>query len=221
LIVLYRFRNRKEYLNIGLDGNVIKDIWGLDFKKLEKLITNKTKLLIINSPHNPTGKIFSQEELERISELVLRHPNLYVISDEVYEHIIFDEYKALPRIANIKGMWDRTLTIMSAGKTFSATGVRIGWGIGPKHLIQAMHALHQYNTFCAYEPIQEAIGECLDEANKPYLGESNYYIWLRKHYENTRNYFIKNLAESMNDKFSFWLPEGGYFVISDIKKSNN
>jgi aspartate/methionine/tyrosine aminotransferase len=100
--------------------------WKLDVEELKASINSKTRAIIINTPHNPLGKVFSKKELEDISEVVLAHKDLYVISDEVYEWIVFGDAKH-ESIASIEGMWDRTITISSAGKTFSCTGWKVGW----------------------------------------------------------------------------------------------
>jgi len=210
-----KLRELSEYSNLGKPGLKLDDSWKLDFDKLKKSVSNKTKLIIINSPHNPSGKVFTQEELEQIADIISPYPNLFLLSDEVYEHMIYDDIKKLPRFANVKGMWDRTISIMSAGKIFSATGTRIGWGIGPQKLIHAVFACNQYNSFCLYGPLQQTIADCLDQAMSPYNGEENYYVWLRKHYENNRNYFLKKLAEC-GKGLKFWLPQGGYVVVCDI-----
>ena len=214
-IIPSKLRDLSEYKNLGNGPNKIDDSWKLDFNKLKASITDKTKLLVLNTPHNPTGKIFTQDELEQIAEIISPFPNLYVLADEVYEHMIYDNCKVLPRFANVKGMWDRTISIMSAGKIFSATGTRIGWGIGPKKLVHAINSCNQYNSFCLYGPLQQTIADCLDTALTPYMGEETYYAWLRKHYENNRNYFCKTLAES-GLGLKFWLPQGGYVVVCDI-----
>ena len=108
--------------------------WTLDLAELEAALTERTKLLVLNTPHNPTGKVFSAAELEGIAHIVRKYPRLVVMSDEVYEFMTFD---GMPhaRISALPGMFDRTLSIHSAGKTFSATGWRIGYVIGPAPLI--------------------------------------------------------------------------------------
>ena len=108
--------------------------WTLDLSELEAALSERTKLLVLNTPHNPTGKVFSAAELEGIAHIVRKYPRLVVMSDEVYEFMTFD---GLPhaRISALPGMFDRTLSIHSAGKTFSATGWRIGYVIGPAPLI--------------------------------------------------------------------------------------
>jgi aspartate/methionine/tyrosine aminotransferase len=80
--------------------------------------------------------------------------NVIVVMDEVYEHMVYDDYTTLPRMSNIPGMWDKTISIMSSGKIFSTTGIRLGWAIAPKKLIDHINAIHQYNSFCLYDPIQ-------------------------------------------------------------------
>lgn len=105
-------------------GVISSDDWKLDEKEFEKLFNHKTKILILNTPHNPLGKVFTLEELEMISEMCKKY-DVLVISDEVYEHMVF-EPKSHIRINTLPGMWERTLTIGSAGKTFSATGWKLG-----------------------------------------------------------------------------------------------
>jgi len=223
-----KHRNNSEFkLNYSLDENnyynsindpnlnLIKDEWKIDYDLLRSKINSKTKLLIINTPNNPTGKILSEEDLDLIIDIVKDYPNLYILSDEVYEHMIFDDYKYLPRIAT--KLFDRTISIMSGGKIFSATGVRVGWAIGPTNLIKQISSVHQYSSFCLFEPIQNTIADCLDAANNPYKGFSNYYEWLRVHYANRRNFFINQIPNIHYFKDSnFFVPEGGYFAVLDI-----
>jgi kynurenine--oxoglutarate transaminase/cysteine-S-conjugate beta-lyase/glutamine--phenylpyruvate transaminase len=123
------------------------EFFTLDLDELASKITTKTKVLILNTPHNPTGKIFNIDELEGIANLVSNYPNLIVLSDEVYQHLLFDKKKE-PHIsiATVNGgqIWDQTLTMSSAGKTFSCTGWKVGWAIGPAHLIKAITAVQQW-----------------------------------------------------------------------------
>jgi kynurenine--oxoglutarate transaminase/cysteine-S-conjugate beta-lyase/glutamine--phenylpyruvate transaminase len=116
----------------------------LDLDELEAAITDKTRVLLINTPHNPTGKMFSRKELEGIAAIVKRHPAVTVFSDEVYEWIVFDpENEPHISMASLPGMFDRTLTMSSSGKTFSCTGWKVGWAIGPPHLVKAVSAVQQ------------------------------------------------------------------------------
>lgn len=200
---------------------IIKNDWKIDLEKLEKSFTDKTRLLILNTPNNPTGKILSYQELNEIAKIVKKYSNVVVVVDEVYEHMIFDLYTELPRMANVEGMWDRTISIMSPGKFFSATGIRIGWCIGPQKLLQIVNTIHQYNSFCLYDPAQLAISDSLEIAEQPYKGFPNYYLWLRNHYLESRNYFVNNLSKLKSFDSNFYLPEGGYFVIADISNKKN
>ncbi len=116
--------------------------WVLDKKELESLFNSRTRLIIVNTPNNPIGKVFTLEELEHIASLCQKH-DVICISDEVYEWITYDENKKHIRIATLPNMWERTLTIGSAGKTFSSTGLKLGWTIGPENLIRSCQIVHQ------------------------------------------------------------------------------
>jgi aspartate/methionine/tyrosine aminotransferase len=107
------------------------DVFHLDMDELKSSITPQTKVLVINTPHNPTGKMFSKNELEQIAAIVELNPQLTVIADEVYEYIVFDKNKS-PHVhfASLPGMYERTLTLSSSGKTFSCTGWKVGWAVG-------------------------------------------------------------------------------------------
>jgi kynurenine--oxoglutarate transaminase/cysteine-S-conjugate beta-lyase/glutamine--phenylpyruvate transaminase len=194
-----------------------KDIWTIDFDKLETSLSDKTRLLIINSPNNPTGKILTIEELTRIANILEKYPNIVILSDEVYEYMIYDDYKTLPRFGALPGMWERTITMMSTGKTFSATGVRMAWAFGPHKLIKKVNAIYQYNTFCMYDPVQQAIADCLEIAVKPYKGYENYYEWLRATYLKQRNYIVNCLANCDEFDLDFYIPEGGYFIVACLE----
>jgi len=193
----------------------------MDWDLLERSLSEKTKILILNTPNNPTGKIITYDEMRRIQKILEKWPQVIVVMDEVYEHMVYDEYEALPRMASLEGMWEKTLTISSAGKIFSATGVRIGWAIGPQKLISRVHAIEQYNTFCIYEPMQNALAECLDVANLPYKGADSYYKWLNAEYSKNRKLMVESLAKLDKFGLDFWLPEGGYFIIADISNVQN
>ena len=108
--------------------------------------------MILNSPHNPSGKVFTTEEYSQIAAIVRKNPNLVVLSDEVYERQLFDNTPFV-RFAEIEDMWDRTLTMFSAGKTFSMTGIRFGWIIGKSELIEAVSRVNTGTMFCMYEPL--------------------------------------------------------------------
>jgi kynurenine aminotransferase len=142
--------SRKSY-----SSNIPASEWKLDMHELESKITKNSKVLLFNTPHNPIGKVFNQRELESIASLAIKH-DLLVISDEVYEQLVYPgaEHK---RIANIPGMWERTITVGSAGKTFCATGWRIGWLIGPADLIGSALLAHSRIVFTSNTPVQQAV----------------------------------------------------------------
>lgn len=114
--------------------------WVLDEKELASKFNNKTKMIVINTPHNPLGKIMSRKELEMIGELCKKH-NVIALMDEVYEWIVYDGLEHV-RMASLPGMWERTITVGSAGKTFSVTGWKLGWSYGPEYLIKPMQLVH-------------------------------------------------------------------------------
>jgi kynurenine--oxoglutarate transaminase/cysteine-S-conjugate beta-lyase/glutamine--phenylpyruvate transaminase len=124
--------------------------WFLDMKKLEASFTDKTRVFILNTPHNPTGKVFSPAELAEISAILVKFPNIVVLSDEVYDTMVYAPNKHTS-IATLPGMWDKTLTINSAGKCFSVTGWKIGWAVGPPHLVASTSTANQW--LCTYSRV--------------------------------------------------------------------
>src|SRR3954451_16827589 len=130
-----------------------------DFSFGELRATPKARVLLVNSPHNPTGRVFSHEELQRIADFVIdRH--LIAITDEVYEHLVFDGIQHIP-LSTLPGMAERTLTISSIGKTFSVTGWKVGWAPGPAPLVAAVRAAKQFLTFAGATPFQHASAAAL------------------------------------------------------------
>ncbi|MGI8762235.1 MAG: pyridoxal phosphate-dependent aminotransferase [Jatrophihabitantaceae bacterium] len=133
--------------------------WTFDLGELRQAITRRTKVILLNTPHNPTGRFFSREELESIAELASRH-GLIVVADEVYEHLVFDGRAHVP-IASLPGMRERTVTISSAGKTFSVTGWKIGWACAPPNLLTAVRTVKQFLTYVNGAPFQPAVAAAL------------------------------------------------------------
>jgi N-succinyldiaminopimelate aminotransferase len=128
--------------------------WSFDPERLARAVTPRTRLLVLNSPHNPTGKVFSDHELESVAE-ICRERDLLVVTDEVYEHLVFDGHHV--PIASLPGMAERTLTVSSAGKTFSFTGWKIGWVTGPAELVAAVRTVKQFLTYVNGAPFQPAV----------------------------------------------------------------
>ncbi len=154
--------------------------WRFSQEALRAAVTGRTKMILLNTPHNPTGKVFSERELRLIADIAIEH-DLVVVTDEVYDRIVFDDARHVP-MATLPGMWDRTLTINSAGKTFSLTGWKIGYAIGPEHLIEPLRAVHQFVTFATATPFQFAVAEAMNEA-----ATNGYYQDLAAEYRERRD----------------------------------
>eukprot|EP00979_Chaetoceros_neogracilis_P000979 scaffold189_cov244-Chaetoceros_neogracile.AAC.11 len=185
----------------------------LDMEELENAITEKTRAFVLNTPHNPTGKMFSREEMTKIAEIIERHPQVTVIADEVYEHIVFDEENS-PHIsfATMAGMYDRTLTLSSSGKTFAATGWKVGWAVGPPHLVHAVTSVQQWVNFSAPTPNQDAIAQSLVKAKEPYEGYESYYKWVAEEYRRKRSLMCDALRAGGMEPI---VPNGGFFIMTD------
>ncbi|GKZ00652.1 kynurenine--oxoglutarate transaminase 3 [Mayamaea pseudoterrestris] len=191
-------------------------VFTLDLAELENAITDKTKVLLLNTPHNPTGKIFSRTELEGIAAIVKKHPGLTVLSDEVYEHLIYDpENEPHISIATIPGMFEQTLTLSSSGKTFSATGFKVGWCVGPPSLVKAVWAVQQWVNFSAPTPNQDAIAQALIQAKEPFEGYNNYYSYLVAEYKRKRSLLSDALTAAGMTPV---VPSGGFFIMADTSQ---
>jgi N-succinyldiaminopimelate aminotransferase len=138
--------------------------WGFDPTALERAVGPRTRVLVLNTPHNPTGTVFGAADLAAIADVAIRH-DLVVIADEVYEHLLFDGRSHTP-IATLPGMRERTITISSAGKTFSVTGWKIGWACAPAGLITAVRTVKQFLTYVNGAPFQPAVAQVLPAAEK-------------------------------------------------------
>ncbi len=181
-----------------------KEGFGYSAAELEAAISGKTRLILLNTPHNPTGKVFSRAELEHIAELCRRH-NLLAVTDEVYEHLVYDgEHICL---ASLPGMRERTVVISSAGKTFSCTGWKVGWTCAPPGLTRALRSAHQFITFATATPFQHAVAHALQ------LGDA-YFNQLRSEYRARRDLLCDGLSDV---GFQVIRPQGSYFVCADIR----
>jgi aminotransferase len=178
--------------------------WSFDPDQLAAAFNDRTKAIILNTPNNPTGKVFSVEELVVIASLC-RKWDVVAISDEIYEHIVFDGVRHVP-IASIEGMADRTVTINSLSKTYSVTGWRVGWAIAPASLTGAIRKVHDFLTVGAAAPLQEAGVAALG------LGES-YYIELAQGYQRRRDRLLDILTRH---HFVCYAPQGAYYIMTDI-----
>ncbi|KAJ9117460.1 hypothetical protein QFC22_004310 [Naganishia vaughanmartiniae] len=190
------------------EGKTHGSDWKLDLVEFEKAFTEKTKVVIINTPHNPSGKCFTREELHGLAEICTRH-NVLVLADEVYDCLTYDGNEHV-RIAALPGMWDRTLTVGSAGKSFAATGWRVGWLIGPPELTLATLQASTRIIFCTNSPLQEAVAAGLERAE-----EHNFFPDQIQAYTERRDTLTKYFDEL---GLSYTVPEGSYFVLVNIEK---
>ncbi|WP_166354773.1 pyridoxal phosphate-dependent aminotransferase [Phytoactinopolyspora limicola] len=180
------------------------DSFTFDDGELRQAFGDRTRLVLLNTPHNPTGKVFTRAELELIAELATRH-GAYVVTDEVYEHLIFDGLRHVP-MATLPGMAERTLTISSAGKTFSVTGWKIGWMHGPAELVAAARAVKQFLTYVNGGPFQPAVAAALGL-------DDTFYAELAGQLQAKRDLLSQGLAAAGFDV----LPTSGtYFVVTDV-----
>jgi N-succinyldiaminopimelate aminotransferase len=175
-----------------------------DLGALQAAITPRTRLILLNSPHNPTGVVFTPAELARVAELAVEH-DLLVVSDEVYEHMVFDGAH-LP-IATLPGMAGRTVTISSAAKTFSFTGWKVGWVTGSPEIVTAVRTVKQFLTYVSSGPFQYAIAEALALPD-------GYYASVAGDLRVKRDFFCAGLADA---GFEVYRPAGTYFVTTDVR----
>jgi N-succinyldiaminopimelate aminotransferase len=177
--------------------------FAVDEVSLRAAFSSRTRLVLLNTPHNPTGKVFSQAELELICSLAREH-DAWVISDEVYEHLVFDGAAHIP-VATLPAMAERTITISSAGKTFSATGWKVGWLHGPADAVAAARTVKQFLTYVASGPFQPAVAVALG------LGD-DVYLALASSLQNKRDLLCDGLSAA---GLKVARPAGTYFVIAD------
>jgi N-succinyldiaminopimelate aminotransferase len=188
-------------VGVGLFGPDFR----LDHAELAAAFTPKTKALLINSPHNPTGVVLDRSDLGAIAELAVQH-DVLVICDEVYEHLTFDDAEHLP-LATFPGMRDRTVRISSAGKTFSATGWKIGWALATPELISEITAVKQFLSYVSGAPFQPAVTRALNEGDE----------WVEKarlDLQDRRDQFATGLASIGLEPI---LPRGTYFMTTDVR----
>lgn len=179
-----------------------------DIEELKAAVSDKTKLLIVNNPHNPTGKVFSAAEIKIIGDLAKKH-DFYLLSDEVYEFLTFD--LAHKPTATYDDLKERTITISSTGKTFGLTGWKIGWAVGPAKLIKAIHNVHQFSTFCVAHPLQVAMAQALNNLDQ-------YLVGFKADYLRKKNLLVNGLKEC---GFNVLSPQGTYFAMVLLPEGEN
>jgi aspartate/methionine/tyrosine aminotransferase len=197
--------------DVAMAGGLLRPVplrppdWSFDPAALAAAFGPRTRALILNTPHNPTGKVFRRDELEIIAALCARH-DVLIVSDEVYAEIVFDA-PHLP-IATLPEMFERTITIGSMGKTFSVTGWKVGWAIAPAPLSAAVRAVHQFVTFTNSAPFQEALADVL-----PVAAGDGSYDRLRADYRRRRDLLAGILARAGLPTLPI---AGAYFLLTDI-----
>lgn len=201
------------YENYGPDGILTGAIpryvtlyapdWNYSSEELASAFNSCTKAIIINTPNNPTGKVFSKSELQEIASLCIQW-DTYAITDEIYEHILYDSAEHIS-LASLPGMEDRTITINSISKTYSVTGWRVGWAIAEKKLTARIRKVHDFLTVGAPTPLQHAAVTAL-------AFPLEYYANLQAHYLETRKFLFDHLQET---GFKPYLPKGAYYIIAD------
>ena len=193
---------------IELAGGIVRPYsltppnYRINWEEVKSMITDKTRLIMINTPHNPSGTILSKQDLESLAEIT-KGTNIIVLSDEVYEHIIFDgeEHQSVCRFEELR---NRSLIIYSFGKTFHATGWKTGYCLGPEYLMKEFRKVHQFLVFSVNTPLQVALAN--------YLKNEEHYLSLPTFYQSKRDYFISLIEGS---KFKFSPCKGSYFQLLD------
>lgn len=177
--------------------------WAIDRDELAAAFNERTRAVVINTPNNPTGKVFSQDELEAIAKLCIRW-NVTAITDEIYEHMVYEGRHI--RMADVPGMRDLTITISGLSKTFSATGWRIGWLIAPHEATNAIRKVHDFLTVGAAAPLQEGAAAALGFSD-------DYFRGLSGMYREKRDFMVRVLQEA---GFRVYIPHGAYYIMTDI-----
>ncbi len=176
----------------------------VDIDELRAAVSPRSRFLLLNSPHNPTGAVLTRAELQAVADLAIAH-DLVVITDEVYEHLTYDDHEHVP-LATLPGMFERTLTLSSVGKSYSFTGWKVGWATGPADLVGAVLAAKQWLTFTSGSPLQPAVACALDD-------EPDFPARLAKDLQRRRDLLCTGLAGIGLDVH---LPDGTYFATTDI-----
>jgi len=177
--------------------------FAVDEASLRAAFSARTRMVLLNTPHNPTGKVFTRAELELVCELAREH-DAWVVTDEVYEHLLFDGLQHVP-VATLPGMAERTLTISSAGKTFSATGWKVGWVSGPAEAVAAVRTVKQFLTYVGSGPFQPAVALALGLGDQVYAGLSGSL-------QAKRDLLVSGLRAA---GLEVAVPSGTYFVVAD------
>ncbi|XP_068608682.1 kynurenine--oxoglutarate transaminase 1-like [Brachionichthys hirsutus] len=195
----------------GAGGVLSSGDWVLSAEELSSKFSPRTKAIMINTPNNPLGKVYRGEELQLIADLCIKH-DVICVSDEVYEWLTYDGAKHV-KIASLPGMWERTVTIGSAGKSFSATGWKVGWAIGPQRIMKHMKTIHDYSVHHCPTAVQEAVARGFEREHRVFGTPESYFQQLPAMLRPKRQK-LASCLESVG--LQPVMPEGGYFMIADF-----
>jgi methionine aminotransferase len=196
---------------VQLFGGVVKPVqldapdYNIPWNKVKDAVSDKTKLIIINTPHNPSGYVWNENDFKALKE-ILKDTSTYVLSDEVYEHMVFDDKKHIS-ICEDAFLAERSIITYSFGKTYHVTGWKLGYAVAPKSIMNEFRKVHQYNVFCVNHPLQFVLSQILDEPK--------HYIDLPAFYQEKRNKFLELIK---NSRFKCKPTQGSYFQMADYSK---
>ncbi len=180
----------------------------INWESVKKLVSQKTRLIIINTPHNPTGSVMNKSDLKQL-EKITRNSDIFILSDEVYEHILFDKQQH-QSVLRYPSLAERSIAVFSFGKTYHHTGWKIGYAVAPEYLMKEFRKVHQFNVFCTNSPMQYALVD--------FMKEKDEYLKLNSFYEEKRNHFNQLVGKS---RFSLKPSAGTYFQLLDYSKISN
>ncbi len=179
--------------------------WSIDFEEVENAITPNTKVILVNTPGNPSGKVWSKTELQTLLSIAEKH-GLYIITDEIYEYMVYDGHKHVS-LASLPGAYDRTITLSGFSKTYNMTGWRLGYAVGPEALISKMGLLNDLFFICAPTPLQHGVAEAFEMS-------TDYYDQMQQDYVQKRTMMCKALESA---GFTFSWPQGAYYVLAGFE----
>eukprot|EP01083_Nonionella_stella_P093882 263330_1 len=182
-------------------------------QKLHDVINDKTRIFVLNTPHNPTGYVISLQEMQQIADIMRKYPKILVVTDEVYDRISSEPVHYFASIA--PDMFNRTIVCGSAAKTYSITGWKIGWCVGPKQLIEYVNYACRGHSWCVNAPCQQGVADALVEACAPYKGCANYYVWLNDMYSRKRSLMLNAIKASGMEAIE---PKGAYYIMVDASR---
>jgi methionine aminotransferase len=179
--------------------------YGIPWEKVKNVVSDKTKLIIINTPHNPSGYVWTKEDFKSLKDVV-KNTSAHILSDEVYEHMVFDHRKHIS-ICEDEELAERSIITYSFGKTYHVTGWKLGYAVAPEHIMAEFRKVHQYNVFCVNHPLQYALSQILDD--------QSHYLELSDFYQKKRDYFLELVKDS---RFDFVPTQGTYFQMADYSE---